>query len=143
MLRQKLKKFCLPSADHKLLFLLIMSVSKQSYIPVVVEWVKRKGYDQIRANMEGFEVPIAYERQNDDERFIPDVTGKQLFEQSYFEIILKGDSPDKIVSKLRLLSMLVSQKGGRLFLMTPPGNLNFAKELVTKYSINGEIVKIA
>jgi len=120
-----------------------MSVSKQSYIPVVVEWVKRKGYDQIRANMEGFEAPIAYERQNDDERFIPDVTGKQLFEQSYFEIILKGDRPDKIVSKLRLLSMLVSQKGGRLFLMTPPGNLNFAKELVTKYSINGEIVKIA
>lgn len=95
-------------------------MSKQSYIPVVIEWAKRKGYEQIRANMEGFEQPIAYERQNDDERFIPDVTAKQLLEQSYFEIILKGDSPDKIVSKLRLLSMLVSQKGGRLFLMTPP-----------------------
>lgn len=118
-------------------------MSKQSYIPTVVEWVKRKGYEQIRANMEGYEVPSGYGRQNDDERFIPDVTAKQLFEQSYFEIILKGENQDKIISKLRLLSMLVSQKGGRLFLMTPPGNLNFAKELIAKYSINGEIVKIA
>ncbi|MDF7821439.1 hypothetical protein P1X15_27710 [Runella sp. MFBS21] len=118
-------------------------MDKDSYIPKVVEWVKRKGYEQIKANLEGFEVPIAYERQNDDERFIPDVTAKLLYEKSYFEVVLKTDNPDRVVSKLRLLSMLASQKGGRLFMMAPSGHLNFVKELALKHSISGEVVKIA
>ncbi len=43
----------------------------------------------------------------------------------------------------KYLRRLVSQKGGRLFLMSPPGHYNFAKELLLKHSISGEIVKIS
>ncbi len=117
-------------------------MDKQAYIPKVIEWARRKGFDQIQANMEGFEPPIAYGRQSDDERFIPDVTAKLLSEKSYFEVVLKTDNIDRVISKLRLLSMVAGQKGGRLFLMAPSGHLNFAKELLLKYSINGEIVRI-
>ncbi|MFN8347391.1 MAG: hypothetical protein U0X91_20470 [Spirosomataceae bacterium] len=117
-------------------------MEKQAYLPKVIEWVKRNGFDEIRANMEGFTTPVAYEQQNGQVRLIPDVTAKSLFEKSYFEIVLKSEDLSKMVIKLHLLSVLAHYKGGRLFLMAPAGHFNFAKSIAEKYNIYSKIIKI-
>ncbi|WP_428656048.1 hypothetical protein [Runella sp.] len=117
-------------------------MDKKVYIPKVIEWVKRNGFEQIRANLEGYEMPIAYEPTNSHERLIPDVTAKLLFEKSYFEVVVRTKEVDKTALKLQLLSILASYKGGQLYLMAPQGHYNFAKTLLLKNTINGKIVKI-
>ncbi|MFD2933142.1 hypothetical protein [Spirosoma flavum] len=119
-------------------------MSKEAYITKVVEWVRVRGYNDIRANTEGYQTPISYGRQQDSEQFIPDVTGKQFDQESYFEVILKTNAADAshLLSKLKLLSQLAAVKGGKLFLMSPRGHRSFAKEVLVETNIVAEVINL-
>ena len=117
-------------------------MNKEAYIQRVADWAKARGFNDIKANTEGYEKPITYGRQQDGEAFIPDVTGKQFEQKSYFEVILKTDDVNKLTSKLKLLGQLAAVRGGSLYLMVPKGNLPFAKTLVTNTRITAEVVNL-
>ena len=121
-------------------------MNKQDYIPTVVSWAEAHGFEEIKANLpddEDFETPISYERQADEEAFIPDVTGKVFSEKSYFEVILKTDKTRRLVSKLKLISVLAGRRGGKLYMMAPRGHYQFAKSLISENHIGAELVKLS
>ncbi|MFN8348876.1 MAG: hypothetical protein U0X91_28005 [Spirosomataceae bacterium] len=118
-------------------------MNKETYILEVVKWLKKRGFEDIRANAEGYDPPVGYALQSDEEKYIPDVTGKLFSESSYFEVVLKTDKINRTVSKLRLLSTLAAAKGGKLFLMAPRGHFNFAKDITVQHQIHAEVIKIA
>ena len=119
-------------------------MSKEAYIPKVVNWVRVHGFNDIRANTEGYQTPIAYGRQQDSEQFVPDVTGKQFDQESYFEVILKANAAEAnhLMSKLKLLSQLAAVKGGKLYLMSPRGHRSYAKEVLAESRIVAEIINL-
>ncbi|MEI7586130.1 hypothetical protein [Runella sp.] len=117
-------------------------MNREAYILEVVKWLKKRGFEEIRANVEGYETPIGYALQSDEEKYIPDVTGRLFSENSYFEVVLKTDKVSRTISKLRLLSTLAAAKGGKLFLMTPRGHFNFAKDIALQHQIHAEVIKI-
>lgn len=117
-------------------------VNKEAHIQRVADWVKARGFTDIKANLEGYEKPITFGRQQDGESFVPDVTGKQFEQRSYFEVVLKTDDLDKLTSKLKLLGQLAAVRGGTLYLMIPKGNLPFAKTLVTNTRITAEMINL-
>ena len=117
-------------------------MNKEAYIQRVADWAKARGFNDIKANTEGYDKPITYGRQQDGEAFVPDVTGKQFEQKSYFEVILKTDDVNKLTSKLKLLGQLAAARGGSLYLMVPKGNLPFAKTLVTNTRITAEMVNL-
>ncbi|GAB3032721.1 hypothetical protein [Spirosoma pulveris] len=119
-------------------------MSKQAHILKVVDWVQKHGYNDIRANAEGYQTPITYGRQQDSEQFIPDVTGKQFDQESYFEVILKSDAAEAkhLLSKLKLLSQLAAVKGGKLFLMSPRGHRSYAKEVLVETNVVAEVINL-
>lgn len=91
-------------------------MTKQDHIPTVIAFAQTQGYDEIKANLpndDDFETPISYERQADDDEFIPDVTGKSLAGKSYFEVILKTNKTRRLISKLKLMSVLAGRRGAR------------------------------
>ena len=117
-------------------------MDKQAYIPKVADWAKARGFSDIKANTEGYEKPITYGRQQDGEAFVPDVTGKQFDQKSYFEVIVKTDNVSHLISKLKLLGQLAAVRGGQLYLMIPKGNLPFAKTIVTDSRVTAEMVNL-
>ena len=118
-------------------------MSKEAYILDVVKWIEKRGFEEIKANVEGYETPVGYALNTDEEKYIPDVTGRLFSENSYFEVVLKTDKVSRTISKLRLLSTLAAAKGGKLFLMTPRGHFNFAKDIAAQHQIHAEVIKIA
>ena len=121
-------------------------MNKQDYIPSVISWAEAHGFEEIRANLpddDDFETPIGYERQQDDEAFIPDVTGKTFGDKSYFEVILKTDNTSRLVSKLKLISVLAGRRGGKLYMMAPKGHYQFAKDLASSNHIGAELIKLS
>lgn len=58
--------------------------------------VNAKGYKGIKANVDEFETPSRLQR-NDNEAFIPDITGVKAGRQSYFEIVVKS-TPSRTLS---------------------------------------------
>lgn len=117
-------------------------MNKQAYIQRVADWAKSRGFVEIRANIDGYEKPITYDRQQDSESFTPDVTGKQFDQKSYFEVILKTNDINPLVSKLKLLGQLAAVRGGQLYLMAPKGNLPFAKLMRADCQITAEVIHL-
>lgn len=108
--------------------------------------VTRKGFDDVRANIEGYESPAKIRRGKDsDEFYIPDVTGEVNGRKSYFELGLKTSDETtirQVVTKWRLLSNLAAHKNGKLYLAVPRGHMAFTNRILADYPIQAEIVKL-
>lgn len=118
-------------------------MSKQTYIHQAARWAKAHGFIDIMANAEGYPTPGGYGRQKDGQSFIPDVTGKQLEQKSYFEVVLKTSPTDELLSKLKLLSQLAFLGGGELYLLAPKGHLPFAKSIVAESCIMAKWINLS
>ncbi|MEM9931031.1 MAG: hypothetical protein AAF840_14510 [Bacteroidota bacterium] len=105
--------------------------------------VKKKGFENIRANAEGYETPAKIRRGKDtEEYFIPDVTGEVNGRKSYFELGMKSDDERELVTKWRLLSSLANYKHGKLYLAVPRGHMAFTNRILADYPIQAEVVKL-
>lgn len=54
---------------------------KQSYISKAIAWAKSNGFNELRTNMLSnslYQTHVRYERRQDEEEFIPDLTGKKI-----------------------------------------------------------------
>lgn len=111
---------------------------------IVENFISRKGYNNIRANLEDFETPAKLTRRvkGEEESFIPDATATMNGRKSYFEVSLKTENTRPVVTKWKLLSNLASLKNGKFFLLVPRGHMAFTNRLVTQYTIEAEIVKL-
>lgn len=121
---------------------MIETTTKTPYIKQAADWARRHGYTDIKANTEGYSAPSGYGRQHDGQAFIPDVTGQQFDQRTYFEVILKTMDQDYLVSKLTLLAQLAALHGGQLYLLSPKGHLPFTKSLVATNRISATVINL-
>jgi hypothetical protein len=118
-----------------------MNTHKQELLPSVVRWAKTQGYENIKANLDGYTKPKTYKREVDADDFTPDATGFNFSEKSYFEIIFKTDSPLRLITKLKLLSQLAAINAGKLFVIAPKGHVSFAQKLVNTNNITATVIR--
>lgn len=107
-----------------------------------IEWAKKSGYENIKANLDDYETPSQYQRAQDDVTFTPDLTAVKGGKKCYFEVIMKDVEENSGVSKLRLLSELAKMKGGELFVMAPTGHMRFTRDLVDSHNIQATVMRI-
>ncbi|MCP4439257.1 MAG: hypothetical protein GY810_09980 [Aureispira sp.] len=110
----------------------------------VIEWVGKRGYSEIKANIDDFETPSKFVRKmnGEDQDMIPDITALKHNRKAYFEIAQKIEDSSLTVTKWKLLSTMASMKKGKLFIMAPKGHKMFTNRLVNTYEINAEVVSI-
>ncbi len=120
---------------------MIKEKSKKLY-NIAISWIKRRGFQKVRAKVDGFNDPKTFHRKRDDESFTPDLSALHYGNRSYFEIALKSEPRQRLISKWTLLSELAAKKGGDLFLFAPHGHKSFAERIVENHDINACIVKI-
>ena len=107
-----------------------------------ITWAKRKGFNNLKANIENYDPPTSFRRKGIDEPLIPDITGVSLGGKHYVEIALKGGDESDIVSKWKLFSTMANMKEGKLYLLAPKGHRAFTDKLVKKYNVDATIVNI-
>lgn len=115
---------------------------QDQYFEKALDWVKKRGFSNIKANHEEYETPGQFNRPGEDDPVIPDITGLKTGGKSYIEIATKTEDINRKVSKWKLLSTLAARKGGKLFLLTPRGHKRFAEELVKDHNLNAEVKSI-
>lgn len=118
-------------------------MDKTKHIEKTIAWAQKNGFDNIKADIDGYEQPFAYERAADQQKFVPDVTGVSYSKKCFFEVTLKALDSQNAITKLTLLNELAKIKNSRLYLMAPTGNLKYAKEILETASLtNAEVVRI-
>ncbi len=117
-------------------------MDKQKYITKAIDWAKKRGYSAIKANHEEFETPTQFTKPNEDQPYIPDVTGRKRNKKIYIEVATKTEDTRRRITKWKLLSTLASMKGGKFFLLAPHGHKAFTQRLMDKYNLNAQLVYI-
>ena len=121
-----------------------MLQEKEAYFDKALKWAERKGFSDIKANQDDYEAPKAYMRQkgNEEEAFVPDLSGRKLGSKSFIEIALKSDNMRRAVTKWKLLSTLAAMKRGKLYLLAPHGHRKFADDLIKTHNISANVISI-
>lgn len=118
--------------------------SKQhDYLEKAIELLESKGYDSIKADHPDYELPGKFIRKQTDEEVMPDLTGKTTLGKDYFKIV-EGDknNEQQVVSKWKLFSNLAKMKSGKFFLIVPYGKKKYTTELIKKYNIEADMLKL-
>ncbi len=116
---------------------------KDKIFQKAISWTQNRGFSEIKANTEDYETPAVFSRQNGVAPVIPDITGILQGSKSYIEIALKEEDRQLLISKWKLLSMMASRKGGKLYLLAVKGQKTFADKIVEEYDLfNTKVISI-
>lgn len=108
----------------------------------VVKKLENGRYENIRADLEGYEQPAKLINKATNTAYIPDVTAVKDGNKYYFEIAMKTDDELKLAGKWNLLSTLASMKDGMLKIFAPHGQMAFTKRLTKQFNIQCEMASM-
>jgi len=107
-----------------------------------IQKLRSVGFDNIKADFEGYDIPAKLVNQAAEITFIPDITAVSDGRKHYFEISQKGDPKDLLKSKWKLLETMASVRNGEFKVFAPKGHIKFTEEFVNSNNINAEIIRI-
>ncbi len=124
-----------------------MAEKNEEIVTKAVEWVKRKGYSKVKANVGELEAPTSFTQREggengEDAIITPDITAVMRGNKCYFEIAMKSDDKQDVITKWKLLDRLASMKEGKFFLFTPHGHRAFADRIIKQHDINATLINI-
>ena len=108
-----------------------------------IMWATKRGFENIKANTEEHESPRSFTRPGSDEVITPDLTATRTGNKSYFQIALKDEDKQEVISKWKLFGTMAARKGGKLYLLASRGHKSFTEQIVKQYNLpNAQVVSI-
>ena len=115
----------------------------QERLEMVVEKIENLGFENIKADLPELDAPGKLVNQNNKDVFVPDITAdSKSGRKAYFELSNKVKDTQKLVNKWKLLATMASIRDGIFQIFVPHGTMKFTKDLVSKYNIPVELVKL-
>jgi len=127
------------------LFIKMEDVKSEKIIARITNWIAKRGFEDIRANVDGYEAPTGFALKSEETMVTPDITAISYGTKSYFEIATKQDKRKDVqmlVSKWKLLSAMAKHKGGQLYLFAPRGHKQFTQDIIKDYSIEANFLSV-
>lgn len=125
--------------------LVMVKVDKQENIETLKEsitYLKNKGFENIKADMEGYETPKSYNKKGSDISITPDIVAERAGIKHYFEVSLKSEKPHLLKSKWRFLDVLTRMKNHRFKIITRRGHYKFTNEMLEDLNLQKNLIKL-
>ncbi|WP_299213033.1 hypothetical protein [uncultured Dokdonia sp.] len=116
--------------------------NNNTFLTESIEYLENKGFENIKADIEGYETPISYTRQKTGNTLTPDIVAEKRGIKYFFEVSLKSSKPRLLKSKWLLLDTLTKMKDYRFRIITTKGHLRFTKEMIAETNLNKEYIRI-
>lgn len=113
-----------------------------AFIKESVNYLENLGFENIKADVEGYEAPKSYVKQDGDIKITPDITATRRSKKYYFEIGLKSDKPRLLKSKWRFLDVLSRMNDNRFRIITTRGHYKFTNDVLNDLNLNKTLIKI-
>lgn len=107
-----------------------------------ITWLKHKGFENIQADVEGYETPKSYHKKDSEITITPDIVADRAGIKHYFEISLKSDQQHLLKSKWRFLDVLTRMKNHRFKIITRRGHYKFTQEMLSDLNLDKTLIKI-
>ena len=113
-----------------------------AFIKESVNYLENLGFENIKADAEGFEPPKSYIKQNGEIKITPDITATRRTKKYYFEIGLKSDKPRLLKSKWRFLDVLSRMNDHKFRIITTRGHYKFTNDVLNDLNLHKTLIKL-
>ena len=108
-----------------------------------INYLQQLGFEDIKADTDGFETPKSYSTLHSDVIVTPDIVAKKEGRQHIFELSLKSEQPKLLKSKWLFLDTLSKMKSYRFGLITTRGHIKFTNDMINDINLEGpKLIKI-
>ncbi|KAA2219292.1 MULTISPECIES: hypothetical protein [Maribacter] len=108
-----------------------------------IHHLEATGFENIKADLEGYEKPKSYSRKGADEKITPDIVAVKNGRKYFFDISLKSEKPRLLKTKWLFLDTLSRMKSNRFRIITTRGHYKFTDTMLEDINLsNKEPIKI-
>lgn len=107
-----------------------------------IAYLENKGFENIKADLEGYETPKSYKKAGSDISITPDIVAERAGIKHYFEVSLKSEKPSLLKSKWRFLDVLTRMKNHRFKIITRRGHYKFTNEMLKDLNLEKNLIKL-
>ena len=124
----------------------MIKADKDKYSDVLedsITYLENRGFENIKADIEGYETPKSVSKVGSDISITPDITAIKEGRKHYFDISLKSEKPKLLKSKWLFLKTLSNLKSHRFKLITKRGHYKFTQDMLEDINLtNKSLIKI-
>ncbi len=108
-----------------------------------VEYLEQHGFENIKADTEGYETPKSFLKKGSSISITPDIVAEKNGRTHYFDISIKSKKPRLLKSKWLFLNAISSAKSRHFKLITTRGHFKFTREMLEDINLpNKKLIKI-
>ncbi|MGB3150464.1 MAG: hypothetical protein WBB27_07345 [Maribacter sp.] len=108
-----------------------------------IQHLEATGFENIKADMEGYETPKSYIRKGSDSKITPDIVALKNGRKYFFDISLKSEKPRLLKTKWLFLDTLSRMNSNRFRIITTRGHYKFTDTMLEDINLsNKEPIKI-
>ncbi|WP_223033478.1 hypothetical protein [Hanstruepera marina] len=112
------------------------------FIQESLSYLENLGYDNIKADIEGYETPKSYHKKGSDIVITPDIVAEKAGRKHYFELSLKSEEPILLKSKWRFLDVLTRMKDHKFRIITRRGHYKFTQDMLDDLNLDKQPIKL-
>ncbi|WP_031426846.1 hypothetical protein [Flavimarina sp. Hel_I_48] len=112
------------------------------FLSETIQYLEDRGFENIKADIEGFETPKSYLKKGSEVSITPDIVAERDGERHIFEISLKSKKPRLLKSKWLFLDVLSNMKQYRFKIVTTRGHYKFTDETLSSINLDKKMIKI-
>ncbi|MFC5194869.1 MULTISPECIES: hypothetical protein [Bizionia] len=113
-----------------------------AFLKESLTYLENLGYDNIKADMEGYESPKSYHKKGSDVTITPNIVAEKAGRKHYFEISLKSEEQILLKSKWRFLDVLTRMKDHRFRIITRRGHYKFTQDMLDDLNMDKDLIKL-
>ncbi|WP_310994264.1 hypothetical protein [Aequorivita marina] len=107
-----------------------------------VAYLESRGFEHIKADVEGYEIPKSYHKKDSDVVITPDIVADRAGIKHYFEISLKTEEPRLLKSKWQFLDTITRMRNQRFKIITRRGHYKFTDEMLKELNLEKNLIKL-
>lgn len=114
-----------------------------AFLEKSIQHLEATGFEQIKADLEGYDTPKSYLRKGTDSKITPDIVALKNGRKYFFEISLKSKKPRLLKSKWLFLDTISRMKSDRFRIITTKGHYKFTDMMLEDINLsNKEPIKL-
>jgi hypothetical protein len=118
-------------------------IENTTFLEKSIQHLEATGFEQIKADMEGYDTPKSYLRKGTDSKITPDIVAQKNGRKYYFEISLKSKKPTLLKSKWLFLDTISRMQSNRFRIITTKGHYKFTNMMLEDINLsNKEPIKL-
>ncbi|MEZ4797400.1 MAG: hypothetical protein R2785_09530 [Flavobacteriaceae bacterium] len=113
------------------------------FLETSVNYLQNLGYENIKADLDGYETPKSYHKKGSDVTITPDIVAEKEGRKHIFDISLKTSKTNLLKSKWIFLNTLSALKSHHFRLITTRGHYKFTDEMLNDINLpNKKLIKL-